>query len=272
MTTFTVAKYSVFELTGAGQPARVYMHDDTNAYRGYIDFIACNVEKTATSCAPFTIIRHTRNGYVDDEARRRMAQLTPHIRRSLLIGKVVDLHKVETAMLADTLDGLAAVPPYGDRDYRTARGGLALAAPGGSGGIVDLDGFYGLNPALAPLHDFYARRELLVVHAVATPYRDRSHFDGQDLLENGTTTPHEASSGWLNRAIGLMPGALPSDHASRHMLNTTAIRLPSGHSHFTCPAMRSVLRHRHIRCLWSGKASESWAVRRARGPEATRRR
>jgi hypothetical protein len=78
------------------------------APQGYIDFIACNVEKTATSCAPFTIIRHTRDGYVDDEARRRMAQLTPHIRRSLLIGKVIDLHKVEAAMLADTLDGLAA--------------------------------------------------------------------------------------------------------------------------------------------------------------------
>ena len=115
--------------------------------------------------------------------------------------------RLVVVILRGALDGLAAVPPHGDRDYRTARGGLALAAPGGAGGIVDLDGFYGLNPALAPLHDLYARRELLVVHAVATPYRDRSHFDGQDLLENGTTTPHEASSGWLNRAIGLMPGA-----------------------------------------------------------------
>src|SRR5215470_10359806 len=65
--------------------------------------------------------------------------------------------RLVVVILRGALDGLAAVPPYGDRDYRTARGGLALAAPGGSGGIVDLDGFYGLNPALAPLHDFYAR-------------------------------------------------------------------------------------------------------------------
>src|SRR6185295_7090938 len=71
--------------------------------------------------------------------------------------------RLVVVILRGALDGLAAVPPYGDRDYRAARGGLALAAPGGSGGIVDLDGFYGLNPALAPLHDLYARRELLVV-------------------------------------------------------------------------------------------------------------
>jgi uncharacterized protein (DUF1501 family) len=110
-------------------------------------------------------------------------------------------------ILRGALDGLAAVPPYGDPAYRAARGGLALAAPGGAGGIVDLDGFCGLNPALAPLADLWRKGELLPVHAVATPYRDRSHFDGQDLLENGTTTPHASASGWLNRAVALLPGA-----------------------------------------------------------------
>ena len=126
--------------------------------------------------------------------------------RLSLAGAATD-RRLVVVILRGALDGLAAVPPYGDRDYRVARGGLALAAPGGADGVVDLDGFFGLNPALAPLHDFYARRELLVVHAVATPYRDRSHFDGQDLLENGTASPHQAASGWLNRAIGLLPGA-----------------------------------------------------------------
>src|SRR5262249_1464834 len=102
------------------------------------------------------------------------------------------------------MDGLAAVPPYADPDYRELRGALALNPPGQADGIIDLNGFFGLNPALKSLHDFYAKGQLAVLHAVATPYRDRSHFDGQDLLENGTTTPHSAHDGWLNRALGLM--------------------------------------------------------------------
>src|SRR5262249_48653485 len=105
------------------------------------------------------------------------------------------------------MDGLAAVPPYADPDYRELRGALALNPPGQADGIIDLNGFFGLNPALKSLHDFYAKGQLAVVHAVATPYRDRSHFDGQDLLENGTTTPHAAHDGWLNRSLGLIGGS-----------------------------------------------------------------
>jgi uncharacterized protein (DUF1501 family) len=109
-------------------------------------------------------------------------------------------------VLRGAMDGLAAVPPYADPDYRATRGSLALAEPGKDQGILDLDGFYGLHPALQPLHDSYSKGELAVIHAVATPYRDRSHFDGQDLLENGTVTPHALDNGWLNRALGLMGG------------------------------------------------------------------
>jgi uncharacterized protein (DUF1501 family) len=72
--------------------------------------------------------------------------------------------------------------------------------------VLDLDGKFGLHPKLTELKSWYDRGELLVVHAVATPYRERSHFDGQDLLENGTAQPHAGNSGWLNRAIGLMGG------------------------------------------------------------------
>jgi uncharacterized protein (DUF1501 family) len=107
-------------------------------------------------------------------------------------------------ILRGALDGLAAVPPYADRDYRSVRGSLALNAPGQSDGMLDLDGRFGLHPSLQPLQAMYQARELAVVHAVATPYRSRSHFDGQDLLENGTTRPRGAADGWLNRAIGLM--------------------------------------------------------------------
>jgi len=100
------------------------------------------------------------------------------------------------------LDGLAAVPPYGDPAYRKARSSLAIAAPGEAGGVVDLDGFFGLHPRLAPLLPFYRQGELLIVHALASTHRGRSHFDAQNLIENGTTMPYGAEDGWLNRALG----------------------------------------------------------------------
>jgi uncharacterized protein (DUF1501 family) len=123
------------------------------------------------------------------------------------VAKAATESRFLVVVLRGAMDGLAAVPPYGDRDYRGLRGDLAIAAPGKSEGAIDLDGFFGLHPSLALLHDVYAKRQLAVVHAVATPYRDRSHFDGQDLLENGTATPHAAHDGWLNRALGLVGGA-----------------------------------------------------------------
>jgi len=112
------------------------------------------------------------------------------------------------AIQRGAMDGLHAVPPYGDSNYRALRGVLALGDDGGADSVLDLDGKFGLHPKLTALKSWYDRGELLVVHAVATPYRERSHFDGQDLLENGTTQPHAGNSGWLNRAIGLMRGGL----------------------------------------------------------------
>jgi uncharacterized protein (DUF1501 family) len=110
------------------------------------------------------------------------------------------------AIQRGAMDGLHAVPPYGDPDYKALRGNLALADDGGAEALLDLDGKFGLHPKLPELKAWYDRGEMLVVHAVATPYRERSHFDGQDLLENGTSRPHAGNSGWLNRAIGLMGG------------------------------------------------------------------
>ena len=109
-------------------------------------------------------------------------------------------------IMRGALDGLAAVPPLGDRDYRELRRELALHPPGESGAAVPLDGFFGLHPALAFLQQCYAARELTVLHALASPYRERSHFDGQDVLENGSSHPHALQSGWLNRALGALPG------------------------------------------------------------------
>ncbi len=109
--------------------------------------------------------------------------------------------RLVVVILRGGLDGLAAVPPFGDPDYARSRGALALARPGGDAGVLDLDGFFGLHPALGPLQELYRQGELLPIHAAAPPYRKRSHFDAQDVLENGTARPGGARDGWLNRAI-----------------------------------------------------------------------
>jgi uncharacterized protein (DUF1501 family) len=110
-------------------------------------------------------------------------------------------NRLVLVILRGGLDGLHAVPPYADPAYSRLRPTLALAAPGQENGVLDLDGAFGLHPALAPLHRLYTAGELLVIPAATTRYRERSHFDGQNLLENGSGIPFGAKDGWLNRAI-----------------------------------------------------------------------
>lgn len=110
-------------------------------------------------------------------------------------------------ILRGALDGLAVAPPYGDPDYASLRGELKIAPPGAANGVLPLDSRFGLHPALTCLHEAYRSGDLAIVHAVASPYRERSHFDGQDVLEGGGTRPHELSSGWLNRALAALPAA-----------------------------------------------------------------
>ena len=109
--------------------------------------------------------------------------------------------RLVVVLLRGAVDGLAAVPAYGDRGYAKARGAMALADPGSAEGLLDLDGFYGLHPSLSPLMPLWEAQELALVHATALPYNDRSHFDSQDVLENGTDRPLGSRTGWLNRAI-----------------------------------------------------------------------
>ncbi len=97
--------------------------------------------------------------------------------------------------------------PYAEPQYHTLRGPLALGAPGTEGGVLKLDGTFGLHPSLTNLHALYQARELAVLHAVATPYRERSHFDAQKVLEAGKLTPAATDGGWLNRALAAMHGA-----------------------------------------------------------------
>lgn len=112
--------------------------------------------------------------------------------------------RLAIVLLRGGLDGLHAVPPHADADYRRLRPRLAIGEPGTAEGALDLDGYFGLHPALAPIHDMYRAGEVLVVPASTTRYRKRSHFDGQNLLENGTSVPFGAKDGWLNRALAGM--------------------------------------------------------------------
>lgn len=124
---------------------------------------------------------------------------------TVLFGKTGGAARLVVLVLRGALDGLAAVPPHGDRDYLSLRRELAIAAPGAAGGALALDSTFGLHPSLGFLHDRFMGGELIVFHAVASPYRDRSHFDGQNVLENGMTRPVAAADGWLNRALASLP-------------------------------------------------------------------
>jgi uncharacterized protein (DUF1501 family) len=103
-------------------------------------------------------------------------------------------------VLRGALDGLAAVAPVGDPEWIALRGDNALRGDGTTPGL-QLGDFYALNPAMPNLHRLYLAGEASIVHAAATPYRERSHFDGQDALESGLAAPGVAGTGWLNRAL-----------------------------------------------------------------------
>jgi len=103
-------------------------------------------------------------------------------------------------VLRGALDGLGAVAPVGDPDWIGLRGDRALVLDGKIPALP-LDAFFALNPAMPNFYRLYKAQQATVVHATATPYRERSHFDGQDVLESGMARPGAVDTGWLNRAL-----------------------------------------------------------------------
>jgi uncharacterized protein (DUF1501 family) len=112
--------------------------------------------------------------------------------------------RLVVVILRGALDGLATVAPIGDPDYAGLHGSIALTT-GGPHPATMLDSFFALHPAMPVFARMYKEKHAAVVHAVATSYRNRSHFDGQDVLESGFPGPGRVQSGWLNRALEVLP-------------------------------------------------------------------
>ena len=98
-------------------------------------------------------------------------------------------------------DGVNTVLPYAEPAYASARGALAIDPAS----ALKLDGTFALHPSLANLRNLYAAGQASLFHAVASPYRDRSHFDGQNVLETGGSAPYQVKDGWMNRLLGVLP-------------------------------------------------------------------
>jgi uncharacterized protein (DUF1501 family) len=104
-------------------------------------------------------------------------------------------------------DGLNIVVPFAEPNYYRLRPSIAIPQPrrGGSDVTIDLDGFFGLHPSLAPLEPLFHKNQLAIVHAAGSPDPTRSHFDAQDFMESGTPGVKATEDGWLNRAIETIP-------------------------------------------------------------------
>lgn len=123
--------------------------------------------------------------------------------------------RVVVVFLRGAIDGLNVVVPYTEQDYYALRPSLAIARPGQNGGALDLDGRFGLHPALDSLVPLWKERSLAFVHASGSPDASRSHFEAQAYMETGTPGVKTTPDGWMNRVLAVLPGA----HAPTEAVN-----------------------------------------------------
>jgi uncharacterized protein (DUF1501 family) len=125
--------------------------------------------------------------------------------------------------LRGAVDGLSVVVPYSEGAYAQQRSSIALARPGQDGGVLDLDGHFGLNPNLAPLMPLWQSGKLAFVQASGSPDPTRSHFDAQDYMESGTPGRKGTPDGWLNRLLGTEPPVVLQPGSGEHVGVTRGI-------------------------------------------------
>lgn len=130
------------------------------------------------------------------------------------------------------VDGLNMIVPFGEREYYAARPSIAIPRPGADEGAIDLDGFFGLHPRLAPLKPLWDTRQLAIVHASGSTDPTRSHFDAQDYMETATPGVKSTQDGWLNRYLHAR------EHANATPFRAVALggQLPRA-LHGTAPAL-----------------------------------
>jgi uncharacterized protein (DUF1501 family) len=134
--------------------------------------------------------------------------------------------RIVVVFLRGAVDGLNVVVPHGEPNYYESRPTIAIAQHGGDGGVIDLDGFFGLHPALAPMLPYWKDATLGFVHACGSPDPTRSHFDAQDYMESGTPGVKTTNDGWLNRMLAVMPGVRSATEALS--LGATVPRILAG--------------------------------------------
>lgn len=134
--------------------------------------------------------------------------------------------RLVVVFLRGAVDGLNIVVPYGDARYYDARPTLAIAKPGISAGVFDLDGNFGLHPALASLMPQWRNGSLAFIHACGSPDPSRSHFDAQDYMESGTPGVKNTPDGWMNRLLAVLPG--PQQPTRAVSLGSTLPRILRG--------------------------------------------
>ncbi len=117
-------------------------------------------------------------------------------------------HRLIVVFLRGAVDGLSVVVPYADPGYHDARSSIALGRPGTEGGVLDLDGHFGLHPALSPLIPLWQSGKLGFVQASGSTDSTRSHFDAQDYMESATPGRKATPDGWLNRLLGALPSGV----------------------------------------------------------------
>ena len=119
-------------------------------------------------------------------------------------------HRLVVVFQRGAADGLNIVVPYREKNYYAMRPSIAIP----QNQVIDLDGFFGLHPAMAAFKPLYDERQLAIVHAAGSPDMTRSHFDAQDYMESGTPGVRSTEDGWLNRAMQAEDGHGPALHTA----------------------------------------------------------
>jgi uncharacterized protein (DUF1501 family) len=152
--------------------------------------------------------------------------LSPHAWAARTLDGGASKRRLVVVFLRGAVDGLNVVIPHTEGIYYDSRPTIAIGRQGGGDGVIDLDGYFGLHPALAPVEPLWRDRTLAFVHACGSPDPTRSHFDAQDYMESGTPGVKSTQDGWLNRTLAAMPGAhAPTEALS---LGPTMPRILSG--------------------------------------------